>query len=158
MAAGCSVGIALRLRPGTAYPAADPSETGLGATRMPASGSPTFSSGYYYSNMTSIHCGQYTRYVTPFTKMDASYRQSRGRSLLYKAARQASRHSVTVRLNVRMGRTSGLSVFERGMIVGASISETAGLLGFSRTTVSRVYREWCDKQTTNVLWAGKTSR
>ena len=37
------------------------------------------------------------------------------------------------------------------MIVGArqgglSISETADLLGFSHTTVSRVCREWCEKQ------------
>ena len=40
--------------------------------------------------------------------------------------------------------------FDRGMIVGArqgvlSISETADLVGFSHTTVSRVCREWCKK-------------
>ncbi|XP_051561768.1 prothymosin alpha-A-like isoform X1 [Myxocyprinus asiaticus] len=43
-----------------------------------------------------------------------------------------------------MGKKCDLSDFERGMIVGArraglSISVTADLLGFSRTTVSRVY-------------------
>ena len=53
-----------------------------------------------------------------------------------------------------MGKTSDLSDIERGMIVGArragsSISETAGLLGFSRVRVSRVYQEWCDKQKTS---------
>ena len=45
-----------------------------------------------------------------------------------------------------MGKKGDLSDFERGLVVGArraglSISETADLLGFSRTTISRVYRE-----------------
>ena len=58
------------------------------------------------------------------------------------------------RPNVRMGKKCDLSDFDRGMIVGArqgglSISETADLLGFSRTTVSRVCREWCEKQKTS---------
>jgi spore germination protein YaaH len=62
--------------------------------------------------------------------------------LLYKAGRRASRHSVTVRFNVRMGKMNDLSDIERGIIVSAgctsySISETASLLGFLRTTVSR---------------------
>ncbi len=45
-----------------------------------------------------------------------------------------------------MGKKRDLSDFESGMIVGArqaelSILKTADLLGFSRTTISRVYRE-----------------
>uniref|UniRef100_A0AAR2LX54 Tc3 transposase DNA binding domain-containing protein n=1 Tax=Pygocentrus nattereri TaxID=42514 RepID=A0AAR2LX54_PYGNA len=50
-----------------------------------------------------------------------------------------------------MGKKGDLNDFERGMAVGArraglSISETAGLLGFSRTTISRVYRERSEKE------------
>ncbi len=49
-----------------------------------------------------------------------------------------------------MGKKLDLSDFERGMVVGArraglSISNTADLLGFSRTTISRVYRECSEK-------------
>lgn len=53
-----------------------------------------------------------------------------------------------------MGKSPDLSDFERGMIVGArragcSISETVNRLGFSKTSVSRVYREWCQEHKTS---------
>ena len=46
-----------------------------------------------------------------------------------------------ITLSVATGRKGDLNDFERGMVVGArqaglSISETADLLGFSRTTIS----------------------
>ena len=55
------------------------------------------------------------------------------------------------RPNVRKGTKCDLSNFDHGMMVegrqgGLSISETAHLPGLSRTTVSRVCREWCETQ------------
>ncbi len=49
-----------------------------------------------------------------------------------------------------MGKKGDLRDFERGIVVGArraglNISKTDDLLGFSHTTISRVYRE-CQKK------------
>ncbi len=46
-----------------------------------------------------------------------------------------------------MGKKGDLRDFEHGMFVASlSISKTPDLLGFSRTTISRVYRELSEKE------------
>ncbi len=62
-----------------------------------------------------------------------------------------------------MRKKEDFSDFERGMVVdvrrtGLSISQTADLLGFSHTTISRVYRESSEKEkisSERQLWGGK---
>lgn len=45
--------------------------------------------------------------------------------------------------NITMKKKSDLLYFDHGMVVGISI--VADLLGFSRTTIFRIYTKWCEK-------------
>lgn len=52
------------------------------------------------------------------------------------------------KLRIRMVIQGDLNVFERGMVFGErqadlNISQTADILGFFQTTISRACREWC---------------
>ena len=67
------------------------------------------------------------------------------------ACRRGQEVELFFRPSVRMEKKCDLSDFDCRVTVGArkgglSISTTADHLGFSPTTVSRVCREWCEKQ------------
>uniref|UniRef100_A0A9J8DBA5 Transposase Tc1-like domain-containing protein n=1 Tax=Cyprinus carpio carpio TaxID=630221 RepID=A0A9J8DBA5_CYPCA len=67
-----------------------------------------------------------------------------------------SRQSPELQTECQNGKKGDLSNFERGMVVGArqaglSISQSAELLELSRTSISRVYKEWCEKGKTSSM-------
>ena len=72
---------------------------------------------FMHRNFICIHSGASLLGTTPCSRKWFTPTDSESRGLLYKAGRRASRHSVTVTLNVRVGKTSDLSNVERGMIV-----------------------------------------
>ena len=64
-----------------------------------------------------------------------------------KACRHGQEVQLFFRPNVRMGKKCDQSDFDCGMIVKPScLAPTISETGFSRTTVSRVCGEWCEKQ------------
>ena len=80
-----------------------------------------------------------------------------------KASRRGQEVQLFFRPNFWILKKSDLSVFDCGMIViarqcGLSISETADLLGFSCTRVSRVCRECLKKQPVSSGSAGKKTQ
>jgi len=50
-----------------------------------------------------------------------------------------------------MGKKGDLSNFDHGMVVGARRAQSAQLLGFSSTTISSVYKLWCEKGKTSSM-------
>ena len=77
-----------------------------------------------------------------------------------KACRCGREVPLFLRSNVR--KKCDPSDFDRAVIVGArqgglSISETADLLAFSRTTVSRICIEWCEKHPESSSSAGRNA-
>ncbi len=66
------------------------------------------------------------------------------------ACRHGQDYPLKFKLSIRMGKKVDLTDFERGMVIsarraGLSISETADV-GFSRTVITRVDREWSEKE------------